>query len=199
MSTKTRAPRKYRPRTPEADVWTWIKARCGNPRHKYFYNYGGRGIQVCAFIKQSPKSLVATIGLKPTPKHEIDRIDNDGHYSCGKCEECIEHGWQLNVRWLTRIENQRNKRNNRFMTINGKTQTVAAWSEELGIHHNTITVWYDKGLCLEEMIGRWTPRRPTEIKRRESIKALALKGFNKTEIAAQVGCCVATVHNILSK
>lgn len=40
----------------------------------------------------------------------IDRIDNNGHYSCGKCDECIKNGWKKNCRWATQREQNLNKK-----------------------------------------------------------------------------------------
>jgi hypothetical protein len=40
----------------------------------------------------------------------MDRIDNDGNYSCGKCEQCLREGWTANCRWSTRLQQARNRR-----------------------------------------------------------------------------------------
>ena len=71
------------------------KRRCLDVnKHNYKY-YGFRGIQ---FKFKSPEELEQHIGLPPTTKHQIDRIDTDGHYEPG------------NVQWSTPTENLRNRR-----------------------------------------------------------------------------------------
>lgn len=70
-------------------------SRCNDPNVWNYKYYGFRGIQ---FKFESPEELEACIGLPPTTKHQIDRIDTDGHYEPG------------NVRWSTARENVRNRR-----------------------------------------------------------------------------------------
>lgn len=72
--------------------------RCYRPDHPQFKDYGGRGITVCDAWIQSFEQFVNDIGEPPTPAHSLDRIDNDGNYE------------PSNVRWATRIEQQRNRR-----------------------------------------------------------------------------------------
>jgi hypothetical protein len=50
------------------------------------------------------------------PDLQIDRIDTDGNYEPG------------NVRFVTRSENNRNRRNNRVLTIAGQTRTATEWA-----------------------------------------------------------------------
>jgi len=57
-----------------------MKDRCLNPRHKYFYLYGGRGITI------DPKwmdfiGFLEDMGPMPMTGYSIDRIDNDLGYS----------------------------------------------------------------------------------------------------------------------
>jgi len=63
--------------------WQGILARCSNPKHRSFKNYGGRGIEVCerwhSFI-----NFRADMGDAPDGML-IDRIDNDGNYEPGNC------------------------------------------------------------------------------------------------------------------
>jgi hypothetical protein len=38
-------------------TWSSIKDRCYNPKNKYYYRYGGRGIVMCGEWKNSSKSF----------------------------------------------------------------------------------------------------------------------------------------------
>ncbi len=80
--------------------WTWcgMLARCSNPTHRSFPNYGGRGIRVCDRWKASFLDFLADVGPKPSATHSIDRINNDGNYEPGNC------------RWATATEQVRNNR-----------------------------------------------------------------------------------------
>jgi hypothetical protein len=73
------------------------------------------------------------MGRRPSIKHSIDRINNDGGYWCGKCEECLRLGRPANCRWATHIEQGRNMRRNRFLSFYGRSQTLSDWSREKGV------------------------------------------------------------------
>ena len=76
------------------------RQRCGgNPNHPDWKHYGGRGIK---FLFSSFEGFLAHIGPKPSPSHELDRINVNGNYVSG------------NVRWVTQAESQRNKRNTKL-------------------------------------------------------------------------------------
>jgi hypothetical protein len=107
----------------EYALWIQMKARCNNPRHLYYHNYGGRGIQVCERWRKSFKDFYADVGPRPSRKHTLDRINNNGNYEPG------------NVRWATRTEQNRNRRDNRMMTLNGETYCMAEWAEKLGVDY----------------------------------------------------------------
>ena len=96
---------------PEYTVWGNMRDRCNRPANKQFHNYGGRGIRVCERWDSFP-AFLEDMGPRPSPEHEIDRIDNDGDYEPNNC------------RWATPAEPRRNKRTNRLLTVNGETLTV---------------------------------------------------------------------------
>jgi hypothetical protein len=83
--------------TPEYRAWRGMINRCYQPSSERFSRYGGRGIVVCDRWHHSFENFLADMGRKPSPKHSIDRIDNDGNYEPGNC------------RWATASEQQRNK------------------------------------------------------------------------------------------
>lgn len=89
---------KSRGYTPEYIAWQNMIARCENPNHAAFDNYGGRGIHVCVAWRESFEAFFAHVGTKPSCAHSIDRIDNDRGYEPG------------NVRWATKSEQAKNRR-----------------------------------------------------------------------------------------
>jgi hypothetical protein len=100
-------------------IWADMKRRCLNPEHPQYKNYGGRGIKVCNEWIKSFAAWHSYIGPRPSPKHSQDRSDNEGHYEPG------------NVCWVTAREQQRNKRNTRFVTAQGQTLALCQWAEKL--------------------------------------------------------------------
>lgn len=105
-------------------VWAGIRARCRNPKSKDFARYGGRGIKVCERWN-SFDNFLADMGICP-PGHSIDRIDPNGDYCPGNC------------RWATHKVQQRNRREHRMLTYDGRTQCLSAWAEEMGIDTGTL-------------------------------------------------------------
>lgn len=124
--------------TSEFSCWTAIISRCTNPKNSHFKYYGGRGIAVCQRWLDSFENFFEDMGPNPSPKHTIDRKDNDGPY----CKE--------NCRWATRKEQGQNKRNNVKITFRGKTQCASAWSMELGISRKTVVRRHRNGVSLTQ-------------------------------------------------
>lgn len=85
--------------------WEMI-SRCHKRGHPLFKNYGARGIKVCdewRFNLDAFRTYVREhLGLRPSSRHSIDRIDNDGNYEPG------------NVRWATYEEQNRNRRRTHY-------------------------------------------------------------------------------------
>jgi hypothetical protein len=122
-------------KTPEYAVWRSMLARCSNPKHAAYANYGGRGIDVCDEWR-SFGAFLADMGAQPFKGASIERVDN----SKGYCKD--------NCVWATTTEQARNRRTNRLLTVNGETKTIAEWAALAGIRHNTISYRLSTG---------WTP------------------------------------------
>lgn len=124
----------------EYQVWGQMIARCTDPSNAGFRLYGGRGITVCDRWMELD-NFIADMGLRPSPKHSIDRIDNQGPY----CKE--------NCRWATTFEQAQNTSRNRMLTFNGQTKCLTQWARELGISPNTLTFRLLKtGLSVEQAL-----------------------------------------------
>lgn len=107
--------------TPEYKTWIKMIERCENRNCRSFVNYGGRGVRICAEWRRSFETFLRDMGLKPSSKHTIERIDNDGDYEPDNCQ------------WAMMKEQARNKRNNVLLTHEGRMKCVAEWAEELGL------------------------------------------------------------------
>jgi len=110
--------------------WTWraMLQRCEKPNSKQYKDYGGRGIAVCDEWHDAQVFIGWALASGWQKGLTLDRIDNDGNYEPSNCH------------WVTRKENNRNKRSNRLITFNGKTQCLADWAEEVGM--DFATLWH---------------------------------------------------------
>jgi len=72
-------------KTSEYDVWRNMRRRCGDTTNKSYSNYGGRGINVCSRWNVFSKFL-EDMGRRPSKKHSINRVDNNGNYEPQNCE-----------------------------------------------------------------------------------------------------------------
>jgi hypothetical protein len=130
--------------TPEFHSWCLMINRCRNasaPKYRY---YGGRGIRVCEEWQGDDgfAAFLAHIGPRPGHGYSVDRFpDQNGDYRPG------------NVRWATMREQCRNRRNNRFVEIEGRRMTLAEAEEVTGVKQQTIGKWVRKGLDVRERIA----------------------------------------------
>lgn len=120
-------------------IWVAMLRRCDDDRLPAYPNYGGRGIRVCPRWQESFLNFLEDMGEPPTDNHTIDRKDNEGDYEPGNC------------RWLTRQEQQRNKRTNRWVEFRGRLMVQVECCELLGINANAFRNWIDKGLSADEV------------------------------------------------
>ena len=123
-----------------------MKQRCYNPNRLKYSRYGGRGIKICDEWLNSFDSFYNwAINNGYSSELQIDRIDNDGDY----CPE--------NCRWVTLWENTLNRRQSKFLTVNGETLNASIWAERLNISPFTIYWW------IREKSKEYAEMRLTEI------------------------------------
>lgn len=162
----------------EYRCWISIKDRCYNKRNKRAYrDYGGRGIIVCDRWLHSYENFLADMGRAPSPKHSIDRKDNDGNYEPSNC------------RWATPKIQGNNQQKTVRVNYKGVIHTLFELSLMYGVPQKTIykriymanwpveeAVESPKGTCLKE--------RPTCF--RKGHTSNLGKKYNKVVTAAAV-------------
>lgn len=112
--------------TKEFRAWMAIINRCTKPTDNAYHHYGGRGITVCYTWLNSYESFLSDIGRAPTPKHSVERKDNNKGYDKDNCV------------WATHKEQCRNRRSNVYLTHNGVTKILGDWAKEFGIDRGRI-------------------------------------------------------------
>ncbi len=101
-------------------TWIGMLGRCYTKTNTIYKYYGGRGIEVLEPWKSSFQSFFDDMFPSWAEGLTIERNDSNGPY----CKD--------NCRWATMTEQANNKGDNVAMTLNGKTQTVAQWTREMG-------------------------------------------------------------------
>lgn len=105
--------------TPEFDVFRAMERRCRNEP-------GYEHVEVHPAWLKDPRLFVEHVGLRPSPDHEIDRIDNAKGYVPG------------NVRWSTSTEQKLNRKNTVWLEHDGRRMCLTHWARELGLDPSTL-------------------------------------------------------------
>jgi hypothetical protein len=87
------------------------------------------------------KQFERDMGPRPTPRHTLDRIDNNLGY------------FPTNCRWATRKEQAGNRRNTRWLTIEGERYRAADLAEQSGLKTDTIVDRAAEGLSLSGVVS----------------------------------------------
>lgn len=171
----------------EYGIWIHIKERCLNPSNKSFERYGGRGISVCERWTHSFENFIADMGIRPSNKHSIDRINNNGNYEPSNC------------RWSTPVEQGNNKRNNIMVTIDNETKSLSAWCRERGVSVGSAWSRYKKGLTGND-IFQSTEERISFNGITDTIRGWSERtGIKRTTIAQRIRACKWSVERALTE
>ena len=119
-------------------TWISVRRRCLSPSYSSYKDYGARGITVNEEWAVDVLAFLRDMGHPPTPNHTLDRIDNNKGYEPGNC------------RWATPLEQGSNKRNNVWLTFQGKRYTLSQLTrfvaEECGIRPKQFARAFEKVL-----------------------------------------------------
>jgi hypothetical protein len=123
--------------------------RCYNTNNPRYHRYGGRGITVCRRWRQSYQTFVRDMGQRP-PRTTLERRNNDGNYTPKNCY------------WAPWKEQFRNRKQNHWITIDGRRQILNDWATERGMSKVTLSTRILRG---------WDPRdavmRPVQKRKKE--------------------------------
>lgn len=126
-------------------AWESMKRRCSNPNTKSYDRYGGRGIAVCGEWADFVSFANWAMSNGYADHLTLERNDPNKGYSPDNC------------RWATQKEQQNNRTNNHFITIDGITKTIAEWSDVSGIKQKTILSRISYGWKPEDLLGPANP------------------------------------------
>lgn len=134
----------FKTKPPNYCSWQSMRDRCRNPKNRAYRDYGGRGIKVCDRWK-SYAAFAADMGERP-PGYTLERVDNDGDYTPENC------------RWASRRDQQRNRRINVYVTIEGARYLLAELADKSDLKRDTIQERAALGLTYAEVMS---PERRT--------------------------------------
>lgn len=128
--------------------WRGMLRRCLCPNHRGYARYGMIGITVCDEWLDF-HNFARDMGPKPSPTHQIDRIDNTKGY------------FKENCRWVSMTEQQRNRRDNKHI-LGYNSITEAAL--ENGIDRGALVSRLRRGWSEEDAISK-----PVRAKKRRKV------------------------------
>lgn len=144
-------PAYYKPKLrdhPAYGQWAMMLTRCRNKQFPKYKDYGARGISVCPRWEKGENGLsgfqcfMQDMGNKPTPKHSLDRIDNNGNYEPSNC------------RWATSKRQANNRRSNHLLTYKGETMSMMDMAAKHGMSYFVLRNRISRGWSVEDAIEK---------------------------------------------
>lgn len=118
-------------------IWQGMKARSGDTNDK---NYGGRGINVCPEWDNFER-FYADMSEGYSDDLTIERADVNRPYSKDNC------------RWATNMEQQSNKRNNRYVTYQGEKMHLAELVRRSGFSKMMLIMRLNRGMTGDQAVA----------------------------------------------
>ena len=123
-------------------IWTSMHERCERPKHKYYKDYGGRGIKVCDEWSDYIPFAEWARANGYADDLSIDRINTNGNYEPSNC------------RWVTEKEQHNNKRSNHIVEYKGEKYTLTQLAEKAGIGKTTLRERLKMGWSVEDAVEK---------------------------------------------
>ena len=134
-----------------SNIYHNMKKRCYYSNSKDYRNYGARGVTVCeewlntnrAGTRNCTAGFLAfqkwALANGYTDNLTLDRIDNNKGY------------YPENCRWITKREQENNRRDNLYISYRGKEQSLSDWCRELNLgYERTYRRIHDSGWSVEK-------------------------------------------------
>jgi hypothetical protein len=128
---------------PEYGIYSKMRGRCLNQNDAGYPDYGGRGIKICERWLHGNGSFrgfecfLQDMGARPSRKHSLDRINNDGNYEPNNC------------RWTTSKYQARNRRSNRYVLVGCERMALSEACERLGLDFDVMNDRMKRGWSFE--------------------------------------------------
>jgi len=119
--------------------WASMMARCHHTSDGNYKHYGAKGITVC----DSWHDFAAfrnDMGECPDNEFTLDRKENAEGYGPKNC------------RWATKIEQNRNRTNNRILFHDGESLCVSEWAERTGLSSHAILARMKRGWSVDRTL-----------------------------------------------
>lgn len=165
-------------------IWCNMRCRCNKEYEPTYVYYGARGIKVCPEWDNTNDGFQNfyewALENGYSDNLTLDRVDVNGNYE------------PLNCRWVDMKTQNRNKRNNHYINVNGEKMILTDVAEMLGITRAGILQRIDRGMSVEEAVSK-----PKEIQDRKYVyyqgKNMTLKEFSE-ETGIKVDTLVSRMY-----
>lgn len=129
-------------------AWKGAKRRCSSMRSNSkdtIREYVDRGVRMHPDWVDNFPAFYKEVGDKPSPQHQLDRVDNDRGYAPG------------NLRWVLPKENANNRSDNIYIELDGERKTLSQWAEHYGINRKTLGGRFSRLFNADEPLTRSRP------------------------------------------
>lgn len=177
-------------------VWSGMKDRCYNKNCKGYHHYGGRGIVVCDEWKDDFMSFYSWAmaagydETAPRGRYTIERKDNDGPYSPENC------------RWATIQEQERNKRNNIHVKVDGKAKILKQFCEEKGLRYSNELKTHQRRTQGIRPMSEYNQDREKKVQERAATLAAIMEAhpdWTNAQLANAMGTTVRTIQRLKAR